>query len=53
LTVTLTRIARFTRFAICVRRRRPTNAIYGFVKMLAKMRAAIGPTHLIVVWDGG
>jgi DNA polymerase-1 len=32
---------------------RPTNAIYGFVKMLAKMRAAIEPTHLIVVWDGG
>jgi DNA polymerase-1 len=32
---------------------RPTNAIYGFIKMLAKMRAAIGPTHLIVVWDGG
>src|SRR5450631_2365108 len=31
----------------------PTNAIYGFVKMLAKMRAAIKPTHLIVVWDGG
>jgi DNA polymerase-1 len=31
----------------------PTNAIYGFVKMLAKMRVAIGPTHLIVVWDGG
>jgi len=31
----------------------PTNAIYGFVKMLAKMRAAIGPTHLMVVWDGG
>jgi len=31
----------------------PTNAIYGFVKMLAKMRAAIQPTHLIVVWDGG
>ena len=31
----------------------PTNAIYGFVKMLAKMRAAIVPTHLIVVWDGG
>jgi DNA polymerase-1 len=31
----------------------PTNAIYGFVKMLAKMRADIGPTHLIVVWDGG
>jgi len=31
----------------------PTNAIYGFVKMLAKMRAAIKPSHLIVVWDGG
>jgi len=31
----------------------PTNAIYGFVKMLAKMRATIQPTHLIVVWDGG
>jgi DNA polymerase-1 len=30
-----------------------TNAIYGFVKMLAKMRAAVRPTHLIVVWDGG
>jgi len=32
---------------------RPTNAIYGFVKMLAKMRSALEPTHLIVVWDGG
>jgi len=31
----------------------PTNAIYGFVKMLAKMRATVGPTHLIVAWDGG
>jgi DNA polymerase-1 len=31
----------------------PTNAIYGFVKMLVKMRAAITPTHLIVIWDGG
>lgn len=31
----------------------PTNAIYGFVKMLEKMRQAIGPTHLAVVWDGG
>ena len=31
----------------------PTNAIYGFVKMLAKMRAVVEPTHLIVVWDGG
>lgn len=32
---------------------RPTNAIYGFIKMLAKMRATIKPSHLIVVWDGG
>jgi DNA polymerase I len=31
----------------------PTNAIFGFVKMLAKMRQALKPTHLIVVWDGG
>ena len=31
----------------------PTNAIYGFIKMLSKMRAAVAPTHLIVVWDGG
>ena len=31
----------------------PTNAIYGFVKMMAKMRAVIEPTHLMVVWDGG
>ena len=31
----------------------PTNAIYGFVKMLEKMRLAIAPTHLVVVWDGG
>lgn len=32
---------------------KPTNAIYGFVKMLAKMRAKLEPTHLSVVWDGG
>ena len=32
---------------------RPTNAVYGFVKMLAKLRAAVEPTHLMVVWDGG
>jgi DNA polymerase-1 len=31
----------------------PTNAIYGFVKMLEKMRQAVGPSHLMVVWDGG
>jgi DNA polymerase-1 len=32
---------------------RPTNAIYGFVKMFEKMRAALAPTHLAVIWDGG
>lgn len=32
---------------------RATNAIYGFIKMLGKMRAALSPSHLIVVWDGG
>lgn len=31
----------------------PTNAIYGFVKMLEKMREAIRPDGLMVVWDGG
>jgi DNA polymerase I len=31
----------------------PTNAIYGFIKMLAKMRAAMEPACLVVVWDGG
>ena len=32
---------------------RPTNAIYGFIKMLAKLRATLEPSYLIVVWDGG
>jgi DNA polymerase-1 len=32
---------------------RPTNAIFGFVKMLEKMRAALEPACLTVVWDGG
>jgi DNA polymerase-1 len=31
----------------------PTNAIFGFIKMLAKMRASLSPSHFIVVWDGG
>lgn len=31
----------------------PTNAIYGFLKMLARMRASVAPTHLAVIWDGG
>jgi len=29
------------------------NGIYGFVKMLAKLRAGLQPTHVVVVWDGG
>lgn len=31
----------------------PTNAIFGFVKTLIKMRERCEPTHLVVVWDGG
>jgi len=31
----------------------PTNAIYGFVKMLQKLVAALRPTHQLVIWDGG
>lgn len=31
----------------------PTNAIYGFIKMLAKLRGAVKPTHVVVIWDGG
>jgi DNA polymerase-1 len=31
----------------------PTNAIYGFIRMLGRMQAKVRPTHEIVVWDGG
>ena len=31
----------------------PTNAIYGFLKMLGRMRATVNPTHVAVIWDGG
>ncbi len=31
----------------------PTNAIFGFIKMLAKMQDSLQPTHLLSVWDGG
>jgi DNA polymerase I len=31
----------------------PANAVYGFIKMLSKLRATLAPTHEIVVWDGG
>lgn len=32
---------------------RPTNAIYGFIKMLTKLQAQLEPSHVVVVWDGG
>ncbi len=31
----------------------PTNAIYGFVKMLQKMENILRPTHRLVLWDRG
>jgi len=31
----------------------PTNAVFGFVKMLQKMEATLKPTHRLVLWDGG
>ncbi len=31
----------------------PTNAIYGFIKMLGKMLTQLQPSHGLVVWDGG
>lgn len=31
----------------------PTNAVYGFIKMLGKMTEQLHPSHLVVVWDGG
>ena len=31
----------------------PTNAIYGFINMLARLEAQVLPTHAVVVWDGG
>ena len=30
-----------------------TNAIYGFIRMLAKMLERVRPSHIIVIWDGG
>jgi DNA polymerase-1 len=32
---------------------RPTNAIFGFIKMFEKARTLAQPTHVAVVWDGG
>jgi len=31
----------------------PTNAIFGFVKMLLKLDLLLQPTHRLVIWDGG
>jgi len=31
----------------------PTNAIYGFIRMLGKARERARPAHTVVVWDGG
>jgi DNA polymerase-1 len=31
----------------------PTNAIYGFVKMLQKMEGILRPSHRLVLWDRG
>jgi DNA polymerase-1 len=31
----------------------PTNAIYGFIRMLGKMQARLQPSHTVVVWDDG
>ena len=31
----------------------PTNAIFGFIKTLKRMRERVQPTHIAVIWDGG
>jgi DNA polymerase-1 len=32
---------------------KPTNAIYGFIKMFEKMLEAVAPSNIVVLWDGG
>jgi len=32
---------------------RPSNAVFGFVRMMRQIRQAVHPTHLVVVFDGG
>lgn len=32
---------------------RPTNAVFGFIKMLDRLRSWVQPSHIAVVWDGG
>ena len=31
----------------------PTNALYGFINAMRRMRARVTPTHIAVIWDGG
>jgi DNA polymerase I len=31
----------------------PTNAVFGFIKMLLRLEGAVQPTHAAVIWDGG
>jgi len=31
----------------------PTNALFGFIKMLLKLDLILSPTHRLVVWDAG
>jgi len=31
----------------------PTNAIFGFIKMMLKLDLTLSPTHRLVIWDGG
>ena len=31
----------------------PTNAIFGFIKTLKRMRERVQPSHIAVIWDGG
>lgn len=32
---------------------RPTNAIFGFIKAVGRIREELKPTHMAVIWDGG
>lgn len=32
---------------------RPTNAVYGFVRMVRQLRRKLQPTHMMTVFDGG
>lgn len=31
----------------------PTNAVFGFIKAVERLRAEVRPSHVMVVWDGG